>query len=92
MHKLTMPGLDANTQSEEVWEEAGWERAMLQDVFAQNPLTRVGSEEALAGEGRGAGTGLEDEWVVEMRDLFSQSPLTRSSASEGEKGSEGPDG
>ena len=92
MHKLTMPVLDANTQSEEVWEEAGWERAMLQDVFAQNPLTRVGSEEALAGGGRGAGSAMEDEWVVEMRDLFSQSPLTRSSASEGEKGSEGPDG
>ena len=34
----------------------------------------------------------EEQKVVEMRDLFSQSPLTRSSTSEGEKGSEGPDG
>jgi hypothetical protein len=58
----------------------GWENELLRDVFAQNPLTRKSSRQAL--QPGGGGTSLtemegEESWELEMRNLFAQSPLTR---------------
>ena len=58
----------------------GWENELLRDVFAQNPLTRKSSRQAL--QPGGGGTSLtemegEESWELEMRNLFGQSPLTR---------------
>jgi len=62
------------------WSNVGpshWENELLRDVFAQNPLTREGSAQALRDRDRG-GVGFtpqEELWESEMRDLFSRSPL-----------------
>ena len=69
----------AEEAAEDLLNNASWENELLRDVFAQNPLTRKGSIDALERKKqRGTVTALrEANWELEMMGLFSQSPLLR---------------
>ena len=77
---LLMDVFSEEAEEDPMLSNMGWENELLRDVFAQNPLTRKSSRQAL--QPGGGGTSLaemegEEAWELEMRNLFAQSPLTR---------------